>query len=323
MLVLNKQSILVMITMLLTACGAEEHSSAKSNSQVVAKVNGDEISVHQVNMLLARAGNVPEEQKKEISKKIIDKLIAEQLLVQKAVESSLDRDPQVLQAMEASKKKVLAQAYVQKYLLKDIKPSADEMNAFYDEHPELFAERRVFRLQELVVQAGGGQLEAVKALVAGKNNMTEIAQLLKENNYQFSVNANVRAAEQLPGEFLSKLQPLKDGELVVLENGEILNIVKVAASQLKSISQEKAVPVIEKYFENKNRTESMQVQMGKLKSEADIQYLGAFADLQTVNSDAAIESKPVSANDSLEQNDVTTSESTQSNLDIDKGLSGF
>lgn len=48
---------LVLSTLVLTACG-ERPPEKKAATQVVAKVNGGEISVHQINFVLQRTPNV-------------------------------------------------------------------------------------------------------------------------------------------------------------------------------------------------------------------------------------------------------------------------
>ena len=147
---LSVVSVLLM-TVTLVACGDKNGESKKSDTQVVAKVNGDEISIHQVNLQLGRVGKVDEAQSKTISQQIVTKLVDQQLLKQRAVEEKLDRDPRVLQILEASKSEILAQAYLEKISIKAKKPTTAEIDTFYKEHPELFEKRRLFKLQELVI----------------------------------------------------------------------------------------------------------------------------------------------------------------------------
>lgn len=61
---------LIASAIMLAACG--DHKSGAS--QVVAKVNKEEISVHQINAVLARAGNIPEEQRKAASTQVLERL---------------------------------------------------------------------------------------------------------------------------------------------------------------------------------------------------------------------------------------------------------
>lgn len=268
----------------LTACGDKDKTEAsKAGTQVVAKVNGDEISIHQINYQLNRLAQnkvLTEAQSKAAAKQILARLVDQQLLKQQATEAKLDRDPRVLQAIEASKSEILAQAYLEKMLSKAAKPSTTQIDTFYKEKPELFENRRVFRLQELAINVDKDKYAEIAEKVSATKNINEVAAWLKEKNYPFSANSNVRAAEQLPLDFLKKLQPLKDGDLIALSNDRSVSIVHLAASQSAPITREKATPVIEQYFLNQNKAALAKKEMAALNDKANIEFIGAFAEMK-------------------------------------------
>lgn len=243
------------------SCGKKDQAaSAKAETQVVAKVNNDEISIHQINFQLARLTQnnqktLNEAQSKEAAKQILARLVDQQLLKQQAIETKLDRDPRILQVLETSKNEILAQAYLEQVLSKAAKPSKAQIDAFYKENPALFENRRVFRLQELAVNVGKDKYAEIEENVKRIKNINEVAAWLKAQNYVFNANSNVRAAEQLPLDFLKQIQPLKDGELIIVQAAKSINIVHIAASQSMPIARDKATPVIEQYFVNQNKSE--------------------------------------------------------------------
>ena len=267
----------------LTACGDKDKAASKGGTQVVAKVNGDEISVHQINFQLNRVAQnkaLTEAQSKAAAQQILARLVDQQLLKQQATEAKLDRDPRILQAIESSKNEILAQAYLEQMLSKAAKPSITQIDAFYKEKPELFANRRVFRLQELAINVGKDKYAEIAEKVSTTKNINEVAVWLKDKNYPFNANSNVRAAEQLPLDFLKKLQPLKDGDLIALSNEQSVSIVHVAASQSAPITREKAAPIIEQYFLNQNKAAMAKKEMAALNDKANIEFIGAFADMK-------------------------------------------
>ncbi|MDX1915348.1 MAG: EpsD family peptidyl-prolyl cis-trans isomerase [Methylophilus sp.] len=314
-------------SLLLVACGDKEDGGVEtksSASQVVAKVNGDEISVHQVNLQLGRAGNITPEQSKEVSKKIVSKLVDQQLLLQKAKEVKLDRDPRILQILEASKAEILAKAYLEQVSSKTSKPTDAQIDKFYTEHPELFEKRRIFRLQELIVDANPDKYATIEAGIKDLKNITEIAVWLKENKFVFNANTNVKPAEQLPGGLLKMLQPLSDGQFIALNTGKTLNIVNLAASQDQPVPKDKAKPVIEQYFLNTGKAELVKKELEALRSKAKVEYMGEFASMKD-----ATATKPETK--TVEQHSEKAA-STKGNVEaenkaeqsaIDKGLSGM
>src|SRR5690554_3943773 len=119
-------------------------SRDRSSSQTAAKVNGDEITVHQINTELRRTmrGNPAEPSNPEAAnKRILESLIDQTLLVQQAKEAKLDRDPQVLEQLEASRRQILAQAYIDRQVAAN-PPTQEEIKAFFTKNPDLFEHRK-------------------------------------------------------------------------------------------------------------------------------------------------------------------------------------
>lgn len=323
---INKTSIYIFVilsTMLtLAACGKKEGAAEKaSETQVVAKVNGDEISIHQINFQLSRMGQLSEVQSKQAAKEILARLIDQQLLKQKALEAKLDRDPNVLQALETSKSQILAQAYLEQQMAKVTKPIATEISEFYNTHPELFENRRIFKLQELAVEVSKDKYVEIEEAVKSKKTITEMAVWLKSKDYKFAANSNVRNAEQIPLELLKKLQPLKDGDAVAITNEKSINLVYIAASQSQPIAKDKATPVIEQYFLNQSKNAVAKKEMDALKKNAKVEYVGAFADMKDALKTSKQVPEPLAESKKPVAADVKADEKTQSHLD--KGLAGF
>jgi len=258
------------------ACGKEGES--KKETQVAAKVNGSEITVHQVNFALSRLGAVDPAQAKQAQSQVLRSLVDQQLMVAKAQEQKLDRDPQVVQAIEAAKNQILAQAYVERTLASIAKPSPAEIKDYYAKHPDLFEKRRIFRLQELVVAVKPDNVEAVKAQLSQAKTMDDMIAWLKSQNIKFTGGAAVKAAEQLPLELLPKLNQMKDGQTMLMAAGPNLQILQLVASQEQPVTEDKAAPAIERFLLNQKRNELAQAELKKLRDAAKIEYVGAFAD---------------------------------------------
>ena len=300
-------------------------------------VNGDEITIHQVNFQLQRMGQMTEAQSKVAAKQVLARLIEMQLLKQQAIETKLDKDPAVLQAMESSKDQMLAQAYLEKLMTKAPKPSTSEIDVFYKEHPELFENRRVFRLQELVVSVNKDKLAETETSLKGIKGINEIATWLKDKNMPITINSNVKAAEQLPLELLKKLQVLKDGEVLIVATSNGLNVVHIAASQVVPITRTKATPVIEQYFFNQNKNKLAKNEMVALNEKAKIEFVGVFKDMkkseltqpeaiQPVPEQAKVEAETASTDTSTTTSSTASKKIDKQNANatsIEKGLSGL
>ncbi len=310
----------------LTACGDKGDAGAdKAKTQVVAKVNGDEISIHQLNLQMGRLGQLSEDQAKAASRQVLARLVDEQMILQQALKAKLDRDPKVLQALEAARSSVLTQAYMEQQMAAIKKPTDQEVGEFYGKHPELFEKRRIYRLQELAVAAGRDKLGEIESGIRAAKDFNGVAEWLKSRNLQFSASNNVRAAEQLPLDLLPRLQKMKDGELILIPTDRSINIVMLAASQEQPVDQAKARPLIEQYFVNQAKSELAKKTLEKLRAESKIEFIGAFSDMKVPSagekSAPAAESK--SADKPAGEKPVADKPAAAGAEHIEKGVAGL
>ena len=311
-------SALVMaLSLTLVGCGGKKED--KAATQVVAKVNGDEITVHQLNHELAKLGNLSPEQAKKVANQVLKSMVDQQLLLQKAVEDKVDRDPQVVQTLEAARRQILAQAYVQKLTASQAKPNDSEIADYYVKHPELFAERRIYRLQEINVQVTPANVNAVKAQLAQSKNLNDFIQWLKVQNIPARAGQSTKTAEQLPLEILPRLHQMKDGQALTLATGNSLNIVVIAGSQTQAINQEQAKPVIERYIANTKKREAAEAELKKLKEKAKVEYMGEYAEAGK----EAAPAKPAAQPAVQAQPEAAAPAPATGDQAIDKGLSGL
>ena len=262
----------------LAACSSKDEK--KAATQVAAKVNSEEISVHQINFVLARtpgAGNVTPEQAPRVRREILDKLIDQQLAVEQALAKKLDRSPDVVMAIEAARREILARAYIEQINAAQGKPTNDEAKAYFSEHPQLFAERRIYNIQEIVIPAVGDSAATLREMVGQGKPMDDIANWLKGKGVKFTGASATRAAEQIPLELLPKVHALKDGQGMVLESGPSATVMRVVASQSAPVGEAAALPRIVQFLGNQRGAKAAEGELKDLRAKAKIAYQGEFA----------------------------------------------
>ena len=271
------------LAMGLAACGDKSDKPAAA-TQVAAKVGSEEISVHQINQVLQRANTnaTSPETAKAMSREVLEKLIDQQLAVDQAVDAKLHRSPEVVTQIEAARRDILARAYMQKLAAALPKPTPEEIKAYYKEQPALFAERRVFNLQELVVpktpaNSGANVTAELKSQVAAGKTVEDSAAWLKSKDIQFGGGRATRPAEQIPMELLTQLHALKDGQSMVFETPQATTLVRVMASQLAPVPEADALPRIEQFLTNRRATDAVAADLKKLRAASTVTYMGEFS----------------------------------------------
>jgi EpsD family peptidyl-prolyl cis-trans isomerase len=263
------------VTTALVACGDKKEKAA---SQTAAKVNKDEITVHQINFVLQQQRGLRPEQAEPASRQVLERLIDQQLALQKGDEMKLDRDPRVVQQLEAARREVLARAYFEKIGETAPKPTPEDIKKYYDDKPALFKERRIYSIQELAIEARPEQHAELRQKLAESKNINEFVEFLKARDYRFAGNQAVRAAEQLPLASLDNFARMKDGQAMVVPQPNGLQVVFLAGSRMQPVSEEQARPAIEAYLLNERKRKLVEDDIKALRSGAKIEYVGKFAE---------------------------------------------
>jgi len=266
---------LCLATACVAACG--ERNKEKPATQTAAKVNKEEITVHQINYVLGQQRALPPDQAASATRQVLEHLIDQQLELQKAGEQKLDRDPRVVQQIEAARREIVARAYLEKIAQGAPKPTPQEVNAYYEAHPALFRQRRVYSLQELVIQATPEQTESLKTTLARSKTFGDFVAFLKSNNYKFTAGEAVRAAEQLPLASVDQFAEMKDGQAIFRATPMGAQVINIAASRMEPVSQQQAVAAIEQYLLNERKRKLIADDLRALRSSAKIDYIGDFA----------------------------------------------
>jgi EpsD family peptidyl-prolyl cis-trans isomerase len=279
-------AVLVASALVLAGCGKSD--DAKSPTQVAARVNSDEISVHQINNVLARTPNLKPEQVELASSRVLERLIDQELLVQRAIDKKLDRNPQVMQAIETSRREILSRSYMEQFAATAEPPAQAAIQAFYDENPALFSERRIYTLQELNITIGPDKVEALRAAVAAAGNLNNVVTWLRDNNLPFQVGGGVRAAEQLPLEALPRFASMKDGQTGLVQTPQGVLVIYLAASRPQPLDLAAATPFIERFLLNRTKADMARDELKRLRDVAQIEYMGKFtAPTAAAQADAA------------------------------------
>lgn len=251
------------------AAGEATRASAagdpNASRKLAAKVNGTPISVLQV-------AGAPSASPAQALEKIIDR----ELLVQKALQAKLDRDPQVVQAIESSRRQLLAQAYLERAAAA-VKSTPDEVGAFYTENPALFAQRRIYRLRELVVSASAEQVDLIRSEAANAKDLDEVAGWLKWRDLKIGpVTGVTQPAEQLPLGYLSRLANMREGEIAVFASAPGASVIQLVHAQDAPLTGQQAAPLIEQFIAGRKRLELAAAEVRRLREAATIEYVGDF-----------------------------------------------
>jgi EpsD family peptidyl-prolyl cis-trans isomerase len=230
-------------------------------------VNGAEILLQDVSGAAAGDG----------AAQALEKVIDRELLVQQALQANLNEDPAVAHAMESARREALARAWLER-VAAGTRATAEEVAAFYAENPALFAERRIYKLREITVAGARDKADLLRSEMASARDLDEVAAWLRWRNMKVSaVTTATLAAEDLPIAYLPQLSRMKEGEFAVLPSPLGAAIVQLVHAQEAPLSAHEAEPLINRFLTVRKRQALAQTEVGRLRGQARIEYLGEFS----------------------------------------------
>lgn len=260
----------------LTGCGGGQGGNA--DAQVAARVNKGEITIHQVQSILQRDSRQSAGAPTEASTaRVLEVLIDQEIAAQAARDQGLDNDPRTVQALEAARREILALSYQQQVANKAGGPGSNEIDQYYDNHPALFAQRRLYTFQEVSVDPASINLEQLRVIVERSTNAEQLVDNLRGAHGRLVVRQFAHAAEDLPLTLLEPLAKLEPGQSYIATGAGAPRVFTLRQALPAPIGRQEANNAIAAYILTERRNALVLEAMKTLRAQAKIEYRGNFA----------------------------------------------
>ena len=276
--VVNAACLAALATLL---CGCNQHAAAKPDANVVARVNGEEIRRGDLELAVQTMGSD--------TTTAVESLIDEELLVQNAVASHVDRDPMVVQEIERARRQILARTYEERSVLPHTEISEAAKREYYRGNPALFAQRRIYRTLTFSIAraeltpALGNALDHVRSAI-------HVRELLDRRHIPFEAVEITRPAEEIPMDILPQLAQAGIGDVLIAPAPQQSHalLICVVGMQDSPVDFERASASINRYLTDVRKHEAVAQYLRRARSVASISYGGSGnADPMVSASDSA------------------------------------
>ncbi len=228
----------------------------------------------------------------KVDKRMVEQLIDRQVLQEEALRNKLDRDPLVRQAIERERTRILADAYLQSKLGAQSAPGQNQIDSYFNEHPELFGARKLFVMQELVV-ASKDLSAPLTARVETAHAIEQVAAWLDAHHVHYERNQWSRTTAELAPELVLKLQAMHSKQLCVIKAGQYSMVDFLVSVSPSPVSKAAAHAQIAQYLSNKMRQQIGEDEVARLRKGARIVYLNNNQDdALTLRADQLIATPP-------------------------------
>ena len=193
------------------------------------------------------------------------------------------------------------------------------------DHPEIFAQRRIYNLRELDVMVKPGLADAMRDQIAKGMTFDSIAADLKGKNIPFNATSSTHAPEDTAFEVLSRISVLKDGQMTLIDTNNALSILQVVSTKPAPADEKTVTPYIQQYLSNTRSKEEIVKQLKSLKGATKIEYFGEFLANSSANTEAtkASETNSAKPQDQQHPSDSANTASQSSSPDVTKLMSGL
>jgi EpsD family peptidyl-prolyl cis-trans isomerase len=133
---------------LVTACG-DKGGGGTPSGQVVARLNGEDITQLEVQAELAATPLPPNIERKDAERIALNNIITRRMLMNEAKARKLDQTPQFQQTQRRTAEQLYVQALAADVSRKVEDPTMNDADNFIRDNPALFSQRKIFILDQI------------------------------------------------------------------------------------------------------------------------------------------------------------------------------
>lgn len=260
------------LSLTLAACGKGE--TEKPTGQVVARINGEDITQREVSVELEGAALPPNMTRREAEKVALNNIVTRRALAAAAVERELTKTPQFMMQERRTAEQLKVQALARDIAEKVSRPSRDETIAFMDSQPEMFAQRKIY----LVDQIQFPRPENIDELPFDTaNSMAEVEKILNDHKIAFRrqpATLDAAAANQNFMVEIRKMLERNPQELFMFNNARpgaapIILMNQVRETRVTPFVGDKAIEFGTRYLHNQRIQEALAAEVEKQRTSAN------------------------------------------------------
>lgn len=259
---------LIAATSLVAAC------DKAPEGQVVAVVNGEEITLQELNAEIGNA-QIPEGADGDAARNLaLSRIIDRRLLGEIAKDQNIDSSPEFIMRRRQTEEALLVQLLSQQVARNLKQPTAAEIDAFIAENPQMFANRAALLLDQIRFQAPARD-DYLQELASTKT-MEQVIEVLNRLGIQFQ-RGNVRVdTAQIPLEMFNRVNEIGSSEPFIVPNPVGVTVSLVTARQAAPIAGEQARAAAANAIQQRALGAELEKQLKAAKAEAGIDYQSGF-----------------------------------------------
>ncbi|WP_294393208.1 peptidyl-prolyl cis-trans isomerase [uncultured Sphingomonas sp.] len=259
---------------MLALAGCNRGGSAPEG-QVAATVNGQEVTLQEVNTEIQSANLPAGSDKKAAQRLALQRVIDRKLLITQAEDKGVDKTPDYLAQKRRAEEMMLAQAYARQQLSAVPVPSDTEINKFMANRPSAFAQREQLSLDQIRF-APPQDLKALQAL-DNDHSLDAVAAHLTQLGIRFQRAPTGLDTGAVPPEMMTAISKLPAGEPFVVPSQGLITVNVITGRKPVTIDASQSRSAAVQAWRQQKFSDLLQQQLTSLRSSAKITYQEGLA----------------------------------------------
>jgi peptidyl-prolyl cis-trans isomerase C len=266
---MRKRTILALVVALMASS-----CQKKATGQTVAVVNGEEITSSELNDALTNEKNLAGANTKDARTAELQKLIDRKLVVQQARADGVDKTPEFVNQQRRLIEDLLINLLLSKQLKSSQVPSPEDIARFEASRPEIFANREIWSLNQIIYPLPKNP--AVNAKLAAAKTLDEVAQILTADGIQFTRDSKKIDTAVFPHAIYEQVAKVAAGEPFIAPGPDKAVANVIAARQPAPLTADQARAVALNGMRKEQADKIVQNRVKDLRAKAKIQYQPGF-----------------------------------------------
>lgn len=243
--------------------------------QVVAVVNGEEITMQELNAELGNAELPEGAAQDEMRNAALDNVVNRRLLAEVARESGIDSSPEYVMRKRQLEEALLVQMLAQQTSRNLKQPTAAEINEFVSSNPQMFANRTFYAVDQIRFQTPANN-NYIAALEPAKS-MAEVVATLNRLGIRFE-RGNVQIdSASLPADMYRQVSSVGTREPFVVPGPSGVTVSQILETRAAPVPQNQVNAVATNMLQQLEVAKQLDARIKAAKAEAGIDYQDGFA----------------------------------------------
>ncbi|WP_186728791.1 peptidyl-prolyl cis-trans isomerase [Sphingomonas panacisoli] len=248
---------------------------SKPTGQVVATIDGDEITLTELNAELASMQIPAGADKKLVQNAALERIVERKVLAKAARTDGLDQNPEFIVRRQQLEDALLVQMLAKKVAGSMKAPAAGQVDKYMTDNSNMFAARTIYTVDQLQFDTPKRQ-DYVKGLAAAKT-MDDVTKVLDSNGIKYQRGNAQMDSAMVPAPMMAQILKVPSGEPFVVPMGAKVAVSVITGNKPAPMTGDQVRPFATNAVRNAELGKMLQQRLAAEKAKVKIQYQPGFS----------------------------------------------